>query len=208
MKTLLVSYLPSGQYSKTKRLLDRFTAHSNGEVEHLNLLEQPAKPHDTQTMAAYYQRNFGGQTLAPDLEAAIAPMDALTEQFIAADIVVVAHPLHNFSIPGPVKTWVDAVMQKGKAFDYLPQQVGLMAGKKALALYTSGGVYEGNKFAYRDTVPATWSAIFSYLNFDEFEVVGANRTIVMGETAAEQSLQNAESFIERIARRWYGSETA
>ena len=97
MKTLIVSYLPSGAYSKTKRLLDHFEQHiQSDEVEHLNLLEQPAKPHDLATMAAYYQRNFGGQALSEELATAIAPHDALTDQFVAADIIVLAHPLHNF----------------------------------------------------------------------------------------------------------------
>jgi FMN-dependent NADH-azoreductase len=204
MKTLIVSYLPSGAYSKTKRLLEHFEQHiQHSEVEHLNLLEQPTKPHDLATMAAYYQRNFGGQALSEELATAIAPHDALAEQFIAADVVVLAHPLHNFSIPGPVKTWIDAVMQKGKAFDYVPQQVGLMTGKKALALYSAAGVYEGNKFAYRDTLPTTYNAIFSYLGFADYEIVGATKTAFLGEEAAEQSLRNAEATLASIARRWY-----
>ncbi|UOQ51612.1 NAD(P)H-dependent oxidoreductase [Hymenobacter cellulosivorans] len=137
------------------------------------------------------------------LAAAIAPHNALTEQLLAADILILAHPLHNFSLPGPVKLWLDAVLQKGKAFDYRPEQVGLLQGKKALALYSSAGLYEGNQYAYRDTLPATYNAIFSYTEVGEYEIVGANRTVALGAAAEAQALRNAEARLTTIGRRWY-----
>ena len=41
-------------------------------------------------------------------------MDRMTEQLKSADIVAIAYPMNNFSMPAPVKAWFDSVMLKGK----------------------------------------------------------------------------------------------
>jgi NAD(P)H-dependent FMN reductase len=60
-----------------------------------------------------------------------------------------AMPLHNFNIPAALKLWIDQLYRAGKVFDYIdgrPQ--GLLRGKKAVILTSSGGVFtDGTRFA-------------------------------------------------------------
>ena len=145
MKILIVKYLPSGETSNTLRLLNHFKAQvQHHTVEELDLIKTPPPVHNVWSMEAYKQRNFGGQALTPSSAAAIKPMDKLTEQFAAANLVVLAAPMHNFSLPGVVKSYFDAVMQSGVAFKYDgDKQIGLMSKNKFLTLYTSMGSYKG-----------------------------------------------------------------
>ena len=66
-------------------------------------------------------------------------MDALT----AADIVVLAFPLWNLTIPAKLHTFVDYIYQAGYAFKYDEngQAVQLITDKKAVILNARGGVY-------------------------------------------------------------------
>ncbi len=59
--------------------------------------------------------------------------------------------MYNFSQPAALKAWFDSVMQKGVTWDFAPTggYAGLMKGKKALFLSTSGGQYDaGNPYEH------------------------------------------------------------
>ena len=95
-------------------------------------------------IAVYYERNYGGQKVSAERLAYMAKMDRMTAQLKEADLVVVASPMYNFSQPAALKAWFDSVMQKGETWDFAPTggYAGLLKGKKALIISTSGGAYE------------------------------------------------------------------
>lgn len=65
-------------------------------------------------------------------------------EFLAADAVVIAAPMYNFSIPTQLKAWIDRIAVAGQTFRYTeagPQ--GLCGGKKLVIVSTSGGVHAG-----------------------------------------------------------------
>lgn len=65
--------------------------------------------------------------------------DALT----AADVVVIAFPLWNLTIPAPLHTFIDYIQEAGFTFSYTPegQLQQLMTDKKFIVLNARGGVY-------------------------------------------------------------------
>jgi FMN-dependent NADH-azoreductase len=68
--------------------------------------------------------------------------DALIEEFIAADAVIIGAPLYNFTIPSGLKAWIDRVLVAGKTFRYSAEgPVGLAGDKKVVIVATSGGKY-------------------------------------------------------------------
>ena len=131
MKTLIVSYLPRGPRSRTKRLLDHFAAGiKSGEVEHLDLIESVPPLFLRENLLAYYRRNYADEPLS-DAEAGILrDMDRLTAQLQAADFVILAYPMFNLSVPAVVKAYFDAVLQKGGTWTFGPtgHPEGLLKG--------------------------------------------------------------------------------
>ena len=205
-KVLVVSYLPSGEYSNTKKLLDYFLTNvKNAEIEHLDLIETPPEFFGYEAMSAYYSRNYNGKKLTDSQQKAIAPMDKMCEQMLKADIVVLAHPMHNFGIPGIVKTWFDSVLQKGKAFDYGDKgPFGMLTDKKALSLYTSGGSYTDDKVT---TDYPNWNTLkfltkinFGFAGFNEVEVIGASTA---NPEKLEANLSEAKNEIDRVIAKWF-----
>ena len=69
----------------------------------------------------------------------------LTDELLAADVLVMAGPMYNFAIPSTLKAWLDHVLRAGVTFKYTetgPQ--GLLSGKRAYVLTARGGIYAGS----------------------------------------------------------------
>jgi FMN-dependent NADH-azoreductase len=144
MKTLIVKYIPRNEQSNTKKLLDAFREEiSISDVEELELLDDVPDMFLGNNLLAYINRNFLGLELLPDEEKLLSKMDRMAAQLKSADIVVVAFPMYNFSMPAIVKAWFDSVIQKGVTFgEGNDSQIVISnAGKKSLTLISCGGVY-------------------------------------------------------------------
>lgn len=77
-------------------------------------------------------------------QAALALSNQLTDELLAADVLVLAAPMYNFAIPSTLKAWLDHVLRAGVTFKYTetgPQ--GLLSGKRAFVLTARGGIYAG-----------------------------------------------------------------
>ena len=202
MKTLIVQYLPSGTNSNTKKLLDLFLNETKSqEIEVVDLLEEPMPIFDEASMQAYYKRNYGGQKL-DEMEATLLEQnDHLVAQLKAADVLVMAYPMHNFGMPAAVKAWLDAVVIKGETFDYGKK---MMAGKKVLTIFTSGGVYPEDVFNFDypnwNGLVLTAKANFTFMGFDEAEFVGAS---LRDEATKAERLAVAKKKFQEIVKKWY-----
>jgi FMN-dependent NADH-azoreductase len=78
------------------------------------------------------------------MNAANAQSDQLIDELMAADLVVIAVPMIDFSIPASLKAWIDHVTRRGRTFHYtdgLPR--GLVTGKKALIVRPKSPVMAG-----------------------------------------------------------------
>ncbi|MBU0903174.1 FMN-dependent NADH-azoreductase [Pseudomonas sp. MIL19] len=78
-------------------------------------------------------------------QAALALSNQLTDEVLAADVLVLAAPMYNFAIPSTLKAWLDHVLRAGVTFKYTetgPQ--GLLSGKRAFVLTARGGIYAGS----------------------------------------------------------------
>jgi FMN-dependent NADH-azoreductase len=76
---------------------------------------------------------------------AAALADALIEEIEAADVIVLAAPMYNFSIPSTLKAWIDHITRAGRTFRYgAAGPEGLLKGRKAFVITGRGGIYSGD----------------------------------------------------------------
>jgi FMN-dependent NADH-azoreductase len=79
---------------------------------------------------------------------ATALADALIEEVEAADVIVIAAPMYNFSIPSTLKAWIDHIARAGRTFSYgAAGAEGLLKGRKVFIITGRGGVYSDNSSA-------------------------------------------------------------
>lgn len=170
--TLLVSYLPKAEFSNTKNLLDAFLKQKKIE-KHLDLLKELPSFFDISSMSSYIKRNYMGQSLNKEELLSIKKMDDMTQQFLAADLIVFVFPMHNFSMPASVKAYFDSIIQKGKTFDIVEgKYIGLAKNKKALVLTSSGGVYEGAWKAY-DHLSTLTTELLNFMGISDVRIISA-----------------------------------
>lgn len=205
MKTLVVSYLPRGERSHTKKLLESFLETAGSDVEHLNLLEELPDVFLSDNLLSYVKRNYLGEAISAEEQAALSKMDRMTRQLKAADVVVLAFPMHNFSFPAVVKAWFDSVMQKGETWDTDENgYVYLMAGKKALVLLASGGVYEGNMAGY-DHAASLAQVEFGFMGF-ETHVIAAGGMNQLPDP--ETVVLKKQDEVRQLAESWFRATAA
>ncbi|MBU1975315.1 MAG: NAD(P)H-dependent oxidoreductase [Nanoarchaeota archaeon] len=203
MKTLIIKYLPRGERSHTKKLLDAFLEEAKGQdIEILDIAENLPDMFNPVSLIGYLQRNYGGQKLSDAEAKSLARMDEMTAQLKLADIVVLATPMYNFSLPAAVKAWFDSVMLKGETWDMSPDGYkGLMTGKKALILMASGGVYEGDMSSWEHAMSLA-KIEFQFMGFDEVKgltISGAN----MDAKKLPEKVEKGKAEIKKIVEEWY-----
>ncbi len=84
--------------------------------------------------------------------AAKAEGDAVMDQFLASDVIVIGAPMYNFGIPSTLKAWIDRVAVAGKTFHYTENgPEGLATGKKLIVASGRGGIYgEGSPADFQE----------------------------------------------------------
>lgn len=206
MKTLLVQYTPRNEMSNSKKLLDAFRSEiRNSEIEELNLLQDVPDLLLEENLAAYIQRNYLGQDLTPRQKKSVSKMDRMTGQLKSADIVAVAYPMYNFSMPASIKAWFDSVMLKGQTWDAKDgKYVGLMKDKKALVLVASGGFYEKGPMASWEHALSLGKAEFQFMGYSDVRGVLAEG-MNAGDGNKFATLKKTIAEVQRIAKEWYGS---
>ncbi len=106
----------------------------------------------------------------------------LIRELGTADEYVIGVAMHNFSIPAVLKLWIDQVVRAGKTFSYEGgTPTGLLRGKKATFIVSSGGVYEpGTPMEVMNFVEPYLRSIFRFVGVTETRFINASGTARLG----------------------------
>jgi FMN-dependent NADH-azoreductase len=80
--------------------------------------------------------------LTPEQKQVLQVSDALVDELVQADSIVIGAPMYNFAISSPLKAWIDQVVRAGKTVLFTaagPQ--GVLSGKKVYVITSRGGAY-------------------------------------------------------------------
>ena len=123
-------------------------------------------------------------------KAALARSNQLTGELLAADVLVLAAPMYNFTIPSTLKSWLDHVLRAGVTFQYTAEgPKGLLEGKRAYVLTARGGVYAGTPIDQQE--PYLRQAL-SFIGITDVSFIHAEG-LNMGGDAPERGLTKARS---------------
>lgn len=191
---LVIRSSATGAASISNRLVDGYlAAHRDanpGAIVVERNLDQDQVPHiRAETLA-------GIGRPAPETEAAKptrALSDALVAELRAADLIVFGAPMYNFGIATTLKSWFDHVLRAGVTFRYTEQgPEGLLKGKRALVVATSGGIYSDGPAAALDNHLPHLRALLGFMGITDVDVVRAEG-LAFGPEAAEQAISGASA---------------
>jgi FMN-dependent NADH-azoreductase len=122
--------------------------------------------------------------------------DALIEEFLAADALIIGAPLYNFTIPSGLKAWIDRVAVAGKTFKYTSEgPVGLAGDKKVVIVATSGGKYADTPVDAAHV--GHLKTVLGFLGIKDVTVVRA-AGLNMGADSRAEALASAEAEIATL----------
>lgn len=106
----------------------------------------------------------------------------LIEQFTAHNRVIIAMPMHNFTIPSGFKDYMDSIVKPGYTFQFTPQgSQDLLNGHKALLLQGSGSRFSSGPLApIEHTYPFLQTLLVSMFGFDSINIICADGTMEPG----------------------------
>ena len=133
----------------------------------------------------------------PEQAKAIALSDALIDELFAADTIVIAVPMHNFTLPSTLKAWIDHVARAGRTFNYGAHgPEGLLKGKRAILVLARGGVYSSGPTKPLDFQEPYLRAFLRFLGITDVQVVhvegAANRAIGPEKALAAATAQSKQ----------------
>jgi FMN-dependent NADH-azoreductase len=122
----------------------------------------------------------------------IAASQAVLEEFLAADIVVLGAPMYNFTIPSQLKAWIDRVVVAGKTFKYGAEGVQGLAGNKRVIIAVSRGGFYGAEtpMAAGEHLETYLRWVFGFVGVTNLEFISADG-IMVGPEHREKALAGA-----------------
>ena len=168
-------------------------AHPGGSVTQRDLARQPIAHITEATIEGFYAPDDG---LDARLRAATAQSDELIAELVAAQTVLIAAPIYNFSVPSSLKAWIDQVVRIRRTFAYEDGQFrGLVPGRRAvLALAYGAGGYSG-PLAQLDHLRPYLTSLLLFLGIDDVRVVAAEATT---GADAQAGIRSAVAQAERL----------
>jgi len=201
IKLLQVNASSRYEDSTTRALSARFIDSLRERVEDLQVRER-----DVAAGLPFIDADWVGATFTPEAQRsqqqrqALAHSDTLVQELADADILLIATPVYNFSIPASLKAWIDQVARAGLTFRYTENgPEGLLRGKRAYVVLASGGTPIGSDI---DFASGYLRHVLGFLGIDDVTLIGAERLMQQAGAAvdsAEQKIQQAVAGLNMAA---------
>ncbi|WP_260958844.1 FMN-dependent NADH-azoreductase [Pseudomonas citri] len=189
---LVVQGSPRGERSHSRRLAEAFVSawqavHPQAQVTRREVGRALIAPVNEAFIAAafYPEPEARPQVMQADLTLS----DTLVEELKAHDRLVIAAPMHNFSVPSGVKAWIDQIVRIGLTFNHsldngVSHYEPLVQGKKALIVTSRGdfGFGPGGPLEHMNHADTLLRTVLGFIGITDVTVVAAE-----GEESAERS---------------------
>ncbi len=129
-------------------------------------------------------------------KASLQRSNELTDELLAADVLVMAAPMYNFAIPSTLKAWLDHVLRPvppSNTQETGPQ--GLLTGKKAYVLTARGGIYAGSPADHQEPYLRQVMAFIGIHDVTFIHAEGMN----LGGDFQEKGLNLAKARLSEVA---------
>ncbi|CAH7423987.1 FMN-dependent NADH-azoreductase [Vibrio campbellii] len=181
-----------GDYSQSTKLVEEFI--KNVDQDKLTVRDLAANPLPVLDFSVATALR-ATEDLSQDQQSIVDLSNTLIEEIKAADTLVIAAPMYNFTIPTQLKNWIDLIARAGVTFTYTENGVkGLIEGKKAIVVTTRGGIH---KDAATDSMTPYLRTVLGFVGITDVEFVYAE-ALNMGEDAAAKGISEAQSQLAEL----------
>ena len=174
--------------------------HRDATITYRDLAGEDVPHVSTTALPSVHPAALPDDALTADGLAARRTSDAMLQEFLAADIVVIGAPMYNFFIPSQLKAWIDRIVIPGTTVRYTADgPEGAAGGKKIVVAIARGGVYpRDGSGPFPDYAEDYLRTIFRFLGIDDMSFIVAEG-LSMGEAARAEALADAHAAIARLS---------
>ncbi|WP_294228268.1 NAD(P)H-dependent oxidoreductase [uncultured Shimia sp.] len=200
-RVLIIKSSPAADGSVSNAIADFLEAQLAAKNEQYeftvrDLTKMPPPLYDTEILRAFYTPD--GELDENQLQI-VAPSLVYINELKAADIVVVASPMHNFSTTTLLKAYIDQICRWGLTFQYGPNGYeGFLKNKKAVIISCAGGDFTLESEKHKDFQSPYLEHIFKFIGIEDVTIVPAHG-LNMGDEIAARSKQAAKEKLEELA---------
>lgn len=144
------------------------------------------------------------EELSQDDKLAVDRINELCDQFLSADVYVIAAPMWSVMFPAKLKTYIDCIILNNKVISVTPDKVkGLLDDKERKMVYiqSSGGVYPkifSGKINHGVNYIHDTFKFLGISNFDKIMVEGVDMPSIGREAAIEKAVEEMDDIISNM----------
>lgn len=121
----------------------------------------------------------------PDTDPVFALSESLIGELERSDALLIATPMHNFTLPAALKLWIDHVVRIGRTFAATSDgKVGLLADRPVYVIVSSGGFHRGARARQPDFLTAYLRHVLSTIG-----LLDAHFIYLEGLVAGEETVR-------------------
>lgn len=191
--------LASESYRLSQRIVERLAR--TGPAGGLDIVEVDATalahPDGDYAVALASPADPAGDTLE---RGALGVSDRLIRMLEDASHIVVATPMHNFTVPSSLKAWLDHVVRVRHTFHITAQgkKVGLLADRPVYVAVASGGAFSGEAAGQPDFLTPYLRHVLATIGLTEVTFISVEGT-ARDPASLEAARLRAEQALDRIA---------
>ena len=206
MKKLLhIIASPRGEKSRTLEISQVFLEslkknHPDFEIDEINVFEESLPSLTIKRVDGKYIL-LGGKEITGEIKKEWEEIEKYIKRFLSADYYLISTPMWNFSIPYPLKHYIDVIIQPRYMFIYTadgPQ--GLVKNKKMFIITTRGGDYSetspGHKYDFQEPYLRT---IFGLAGITDITFINAQPMDASGQEVMREKIEKAKSEAIKVA---------
>jgi len=170
----------------TEFMIKKLALANDESVESIDI-DCTGLPHVTDAMIGAFYKPQSEQSKGE--QDALALSNSLANYMVEADALVIGAPMYNFGVSGALKTFFDLVIRHNITF--ADGRVGLLKGKKAYVIITTGGVEIGSDM---DFASGHIRTMLGYMGITDVMIIAAEK--VKGNSESDAGVKAA---MEQIA---------
>ena len=94
--------------------------------------------------------------------------EELIQELESSDVVVIATPMHNFTVPSALKAWIDHIVRVRRTFNVTREgKVGTLRDRPVFVAVSSGGRYSGERARQPDFLTPYLRAVLGVIGLHD-----------------------------------------
>lgn len=205
MKILHLNCSPRGQASESYRISEKiigFLLKREPTAILINrMLSGDAIPHIDGSYATAL-----GETQQSSAETfpvgSMSQSEVLIQELESSDFVVIGTPIHNFTVPSALKSWIDHIVRVRRTFNTTAEgYVGTLRDRPVFIAVSSGGRYSGERTRQPDFLTPYLKAVLGTIGLHDLTFFS-----VEGSASGREAVAEARKRTDQALQEYFSSD--